>query len=323
MPEVIVDGRFVVMTSGQVLSCVLHGCDSGHIVNRLRAVQRGDPGPEVSHYVQTGRIHRIEQRRKRSTVTVNDRRIAVRKCCLPFLSPDNRRGYVRATWFDVQNLCVFGVGPEDVNADVRYPGKSGVSCCRPFELSVDVPCDKIRTVDRNVGGCSAIPHDSWHLWLPPFTIWLRPDEDRAETVWRSYGDALAPSFGLPRIGRLLPRNVQVSGSLKENAYKNQVRHRRREDLSSPSARRSRGGTGRTGEAGRGADPFRLALCPGPRATPDGDNAVLVSAKAATPTQSRTSFSASLGTTKDARKIGKGLFPVHRKATISSSAASNV
>jgi Clp amino terminal domain, pathogenicity island component len=47
------------------------------------------------------------------------------------------------------------------------------------------------------------------------------------------------------------------------------------------------------------------------------------ATTATPTQSRTSFSASLGTTKDARKIGKSLFPVHRKATISSSAASKV
>jgi len=44
---------------------------------------------------------------------------------------------------------------------------------------------------------------------------------------------------------------------------------------------------------------------------------------ATPAQSRTSFSASLGTAKDARKIGKSLFPVHRKATISSSAASKV
>ena len=54
-----------------------------------------------------------------------------------------------------------------------------------------------------------------------------------------------------------------------------------------------------------------------------DNDVLVSATTATPTQSRTSFSASLGTTKDARKIGKSLFPVHRKATISSSAASKV
>ena len=41
--------------------------------------------------------------------------------------------------------------------------------------------------------------------------------------------------------------------------------------------------------------------------------MLVSATMAT--QSRTSFSASLGTTKDARKIGKSLFPVHRKATI--------
>ena len=51
------------------------------------------------------------------------------------------------------------------------------------------------------------------------------------------------------------------------------------------------------------------------------NDVLVSAATATPIQSRTSFSASPGTTKDARKIGKGLFPVHRKATVSPSAAS--
>jgi hypothetical protein len=77
------------------------------------------------------------------------------------------------------------------------------------------------------------------------------------------------------------------------------------------------------EAGRGPDPFRLAFCPGPRATPRGGNDVLVSAATATPAQSRTSFSASLGTAKDARKIGKSLFPVHRKATVSSSAASKV
>jgi hypothetical protein len=51
--------------------------------------------------------------------------------------------------------------------------------------------------------------------------------------------------------------------------------------------------------------------------------VLVSVATATPTQSRTSFSASLGTAKDARKIGKSLFPVHRKAAISPSAASKV
>jgi len=44
---------------------------------------------------------------------------------------------------------------------------------------------------------------------------------------------------------------------------------------------------------------------------------------ATPAHSRTSSRASLGTTKDARKIGKNLVPVHRKATISSSAASKV
>ena len=94
------------------------------------------------------------------------------------------------------------------------------------------------------------------------------------------------------------------------------------DPSSPSARRSRGGTGRTGPEG-GPDPFRLAFVPGRERNPGGDNDVLVSAMTAKPTQSRTSFSASLGTTKDARKIGKNLFPVHRKATISSSAASKV
>jgi hypothetical protein len=51
--------------------------------------------------------------------------------------------------------------------------------------------------------------------------------------------------------------------------------------------------------------------------------VLVSAATATPTQSRMSFSASLGTTKDARKISKSLFPVHRKEAASSPAASKV
>ncbi len=38
---------------------------------------------------------------------------------------------------------------------------------------------------------------------------------------------------------------------------------------------------------------------------------------------RLSLSAKLGTMKEARKIGRNLFPVHRKATISPSAASNV
>jgi hypothetical protein len=76
-------------------------------------------------------------------------------------------------------------------------------------------------------------------------------------------------------------------------------------------------------AGRGPDPFRLAFVPGRERNSGGDNDVLVSAMTATPTQSRMSFSASLGTIKDARKIGKNLLPVHRKATISSSAASKV
>src|ERR1700722_3407382 len=39
--------------------------------------------------------------------------------------------------------------------------------------------------------------------------------------------------------------------------------------------------------------------------------------------SRRSWSARLGTTKDARKIGRKLFPVHRKATVWFSAASKV
>ena len=74
----------------------------------------------------------------------------------------------------------------------------------------------------------------------------------------------------------------------------------------------------------GPDPFRLArFVPGRERHPGGDNDVLVSATTAAPAQSRTSFSASLGTAKDARKIGKSLFPVHRKATISYSAASKV
>jgi hypothetical protein len=88
-------------------------------------------------------------------------------------------------------------------------------------------------------------------------------------------------------------------------------------------RQSRGGPVAPRGGRRGPGPFRLAFCPGPERHPGGDNDVLVSATTATPAQSRTSFSASLGTTKDARKIGKNLFPVHRKATISPSAASKV
>jgi hypothetical protein len=57
--------------------------------------------------------------------------------------------------------------------------------------------------------------------------------------------------------------------------------------------------------------------------PGGDSDMLVSTAPQPPTQLRTSFSASLGTKKDARKIGKNLFPVHRKPTISPSAASKV
>src|SRR5580704_17737649 len=78
-----------------------------------------------------------------------------------------------------------------------------------------------------------------------------------------------------------------------------------------------------GRPEEGPDPFRPAFVPGRERHPGGDSDVLVSATTATPAQSQTSFRASLGTTKDARNIGKSLFPVHRKATISSSAASKV
>jgi hypothetical protein len=64
-------------------------------------------------------------------------------------------------------------------------------------------------------------------------------------------------------------------------------------------------------------------CVARRCARSGKNDVLVSAATATSIQSRTSFSASPGTTKDARKIGRSLFPVHRKATVSCSAASKV
>jgi hypothetical protein len=62
--------------------------------------------------------------------------------------------------------------------------------------------------------------------------------------------------------------------------------------------------------------------PAPR-EPGSDDDVLVSTAIAMPTQSRTSSSASLGTKKDARKIGKNLLPVQRKETISPAAASKV
>ena len=66
---------------------------------------------------------------------------------------------------------------------------------------------------------------------------------------------------------------------------------------------------------RNRTPFAVAR------EPVVDDDMLVCAMTATPTQSRTSFRASLGTIMDARKMGKNLFPVHRNATISPSAAS--
>lgn len=163
VPIVVVDDRFVVMTFGHVLSCELYGRDSCHIANRLCAIQCGNPSPEIPDYVQAGRIHRIEQRRKPIAVTVDDGRIFSRMYCFPSLSPGNRTGYTHITDFAVDNSCPFGIGTVYVNMDVWYARKSGESRCRPLVLSVDIPGDKIRTLNRNVCGRSAIPHDPCHL----------------------------------------------------------------------------------------------------------------------------------------------------------------
>jgi len=163
MPIVIVDDRLVVMTSGHVLSCVLYRRDSGHIVNRLCAIQCGNPGPEIPNYVQTGRIHRIEQRRKPTAVTIDDGRIFPRMCRFPSLSPGNRTLHTHITEFAVDNSRPFGITTVYVNMDVWYARKSSESCCRPLVFSVDIPGDKICPVDRNVCGRSAIPHDPCHL----------------------------------------------------------------------------------------------------------------------------------------------------------------
>jgi hypothetical protein len=59
---------------------------------------------------------------------------------------------------------------------------------------------------------------------------------------------------------------------------------------------------------RAIESFRASVLSRAESDPGGDNDVLMSATTATPTQLRTSFSASLGTTKDARKMGRSLFP---------------
>src|ERR1035438_8030321 len=81
-------------------------------------------------------------------------------------------------------------------------------------------------------------------------------------------------------------------------------------------------------AGRRIPPGRQPTDPASRGThgpgePSGDDHVEVSSPQMRTAYLRTSFSASLGKTNDARKIGKNLFPVHRNATDSPSAASNV
>jgi hypothetical protein len=172
MPVVIVYDRFVEMTSGHALSCVLHGRDSGHIGNRLCAIQCRNPEPEIPCYMQARRIHRVEQRRKRATVTVDDGRISLRMCCFPSLSPGNRLMHVAITFFAVENPCSFRVSAVYVNMDVWYPTESGESFCRPLEISVAVAGGKLSTVDGNVCGRSAVPHDPSHL--SPLDPWFTP-----------------------------------------------------------------------------------------------------------------------------------------------------
>src|SRR6516225_4094297 len=87
MPVIVVDDRFVKMTPGHVLSRELHGRDPGHIGYRLCAIQCGNPEPEILHYLQAGRVHRVEQRRKVTTVTVDNSRIMAWKCRSPLLGP--------------------------------------------------------------------------------------------------------------------------------------------------------------------------------------------------------------------------------------------
>jgi len=78
----------------------------------------------------------------------------------------------------------------------------------------------------------------------------------------------------------------------------------------------------TDKRGMCVPPSRRTARPTQR-KPSVDNDVPVSSTTAASTHSRTSFSANLGTMKDARKMGKNRFPVHRNATTSPSAASKV
>src|SRR5260370_33687768 len=136
-------------------------------------MQCGNQGAEVSHYLQTGRIHRVEQRRKVTTVTVDNSRIMVRKCRDQPLSPDGTRVRSRrVTLLEVENPCIFRVSPHDVDMDVWYPRKSGEVFFRGYEVSVDIPGDKLRSVDRNVLEISAVAHKPSHFTPPLPLIYL-------------------------------------------------------------------------------------------------------------------------------------------------------
>ena len=85
--------------------------------------------------------------------------------CFPFLSPGNSSVHVHITLFAVNNSRVW-VGAQHVNMDVRYPQKSGEVRFRGSKAPIDIPGDKIRSVDGNVFEVSAVPHDPSHF-IPP------------------------------------------------------------------------------------------------------------------------------------------------------------
>jgi len=148
---------------------MLYGGNPGHIMNPLCAVQGRNPDSEIQHYLEACRVHRVEQRRERAAVTIDDWWISAREQCLPSLGPWRGRVDGRALWFDVEYTRLFRIPAEDIYVDVRYPVESGELVRVPFERPVDVSSDEFRTVDGNGRGPVAIPHDPCHYYPPyPF-----------------------------------------------------------------------------------------------------------------------------------------------------------
>src|SRR5689334_24649894 len=74
---------------------MLYGGNPGHIMNPLCAVQGRNPDSEIPHYLEACRVHRVEQRRERAAVTIDDGWISVREQRLPLLDPWHDRGEAR------------------------------------------------------------------------------------------------------------------------------------------------------------------------------------------------------------------------------------